>query len=205
MDVYYKNSKPNKLIQMKKIIFLFVAILTANTFFAQNADINKTREIYNAANETNLQVHNLELNSMLPAIGLQTTSVKFLFDAEQANPEKDPFLMNTRLVKVEITYNISSHTEHFMEYLFNEEGYLIFHFERAKGMLENFENRYYFNDESLIKVIHKETLESGEINSYTSSSDYKKDDLKTARISVDKGGYLTRLFEKMIEIERLMK
>ena len=65
--------------------------------FAQKSPLDKIKTKYYQVNEQNeyYSIHTVTLNSMLPAVGLQTKTIKFYYQAEQLNPEEDPYLMKS--------------------------------------------------------------------------------------------------------------
>jgi hypothetical protein len=151
--------------------------------FAQEDEIVKIRERYKLINEMeeyDLMSHIVNLNYMLPAVGLKTKTLTFYYEGEQVNPEEDPYDFNYSLAKAVITWNVSASNTYTTEYLFNEYEQLIFCFEKGEGMFDNYEYRYYFKDLKMIKCIIKSTNEDGTETNYTKTSGFGKQELTTA-------------------------
>ena len=146
---------------MKRIycLTLFIAFCSI-TGFSQNDEINTIRNNYKTIKTDDALFHELKFNSVLPAIGPKQTSIKFYYEAIQINPEIDPYEMESKLKFIEVDYNFSGHTIYHTEYLFDLKEKLIFYFVKAEGSYENFEKRYYYKDEKLIKTIIKESDET---------------------------------------------
>jgi len=167
---------------MKHLILPFFLMFSL-CIFAQEDEIVKIRERYKLINEMeeyDLMSHVVNLNYMLPAVGLKTKTLTFYYQGEQANPEEDPYDFNYTLAKAVITWNVSASNTYTTEYLFNEYEQLIFCFDKGEGMFDNHENRFYFKDLKLIKCIIKSTNEDGTEIDYTKSNGFGKQDLSSA-------------------------
>jgi len=190
---------------MKAILLITIFVFSLKVAAAQETAIKKIKELYYQVNEDNYQSHVVELNTMRAAIGLQTTKIVFYYYSWQSNPEESPFELDYGLMKIETSYNIAASMEYTNEYLFDEEGNLVFYLKKAKGEWVNSSIRYYLDKNKLIKVISKGTNEEGENLDYISTKNFKLDDLNSVKLCILKANNYTDFFKEMTEIELLEK
>jgi hypothetical protein len=184
------------------IIFLIFSLSVC----AQEDEIAKIRERYNAVSQNDsydYMTHQVELNYMLPAVGLKTKTLKFYYQGEQINPEVDPYDYKYTLIKTVVTWNVSASNIYTVEYLFNEKGQLIFCFDKSEGMYDNHEYRYYFKDSKLIKCIIKSTTEDGAETNYTKSSGFGKEDLSTSESYKTTAAQYLKTFEELNVLDQI--
>lgn len=153
----------NKLLKFAvKLIFIVGVFACFLPVFSQNEKrIEEIRKIYQ---ETNQKITECEENGetsttflteltanknggSYPAVGIYKTVVKFYYTF--GDREKNPY--PNRLMKIIVTTNRSSRTEN-AEFLFNEQGKLIFYFEKK----DEIEKRIYFTEEKPIRILEGE-------------------------------------------------
>jgi hypothetical protein len=66
--------------------------------------------------------HDITLNTNYPAIGLQTTAIRFIYFPRQVNPERNPCLPARTLKNAVVIYNIATSARYTMEYLYDGSG-----------------------------------------------------------------------------------
>lgn len=81
-----------------------------------------------------IQTNTVVCNTVVPVIGLQTTTVSFLHQTEQADPEKDPYELRYRLWKVTVRYNIAANLFFSLAYYFDAGGRLRCHTRQVTEM-----------------------------------------------------------------------
>ena len=181
------------------VIFIFLSLIT----YSQNSKIENIRKLYNEINEHNYQYHDVTMNAILPVVGEKTKTVRLYFSAEQKDPELDPYEMVHTLYKVEIKYNISSSSFLNFEYLYNEKGELIFHFEKVEGIYENHEKRYYYDTGKLIMCKIKIDHEDGKKIDYTNQKAFTRVDLKEANGVTEKAKRYQNFFEQLVLLDKV--
>jgi len=191
---------------MKAILTFLLLIFTLN-ISAQEDVIKKIRARYAEVNDENdfYQTRILQLNTMQAAIGLQTTTIEYLYRYEQEDPEVDPYKLVYGVAKISIDYNISDGMRYHIEYLFDDNQNLIFYYKKAEGQWENYQYRYYFDKGKLIKVIIKSINEMGLKLDYTNTANFKEKDLKYAADCIAKAKEYKNFFDTMTDIEFLDK
>lgn len=148
---------------MKKVLILIILLVGFSNFtFSQTEkSIEEIRKIYQAVNkqiaecEENGDTSTTFLTELVvnknkgsyPAVGIYKTAVKFYYTF--GDREKNPY--PERLLKIMMTTNRSNRTES-SEFLFNENGQIIFYFEKKDDM----ESRVYFELEKPIKILQGE-------------------------------------------------
>ncbi|MBN2497677.1 MAG: hypothetical protein JXR96_23995 [Deltaproteobacteria bacterium] len=88
--------------------------------------------------------HLVSFHTMLPAVGLQETQVRFVFISEQAHPERDPYELKHELVKVGVQYNVAASAQFRIEYLYDSRGELVFFFEEEESAEGSRASRIYY-------------------------------------------------------------
>lgn len=150
---------------MKKVLVLIILLVSCvNAAFSQTEKrIENIRKIYQDVNEkiaeceANGDTSTTFLTEMVvnkndgpyPAVGIYKTTVKFYYTF--GDREKNPY--PDRLLKIMMTTNRSDRTE-LSEFLFSEQGQLIFYFEKK----EDVERRVYFDAAKPIKVLEGEKM-----------------------------------------------
>lgn len=137
---------------MKKSVFALILAFLAVSVSAET--INSIREAYNEANKmiqneelyrTEISVNSSDMS--FPAVGIFNKSVVCYWACE---PESDDFY---RLIKVHCKLIISAFEE-YTEVLYNDMGQPIFCYKKGGyGEQEDREERYYFSDLKLIRLI----------------------------------------------------
>lgn len=153
---------------MKQVLVLIILLLgcSISAFSQTEKRIEEIRKIYQEVNknvaecEVNGDTSTTFLTEMIvnkndgsyPAVGIYKTTVKFYYTF--GDREKNPY--PNRLMKIMVTTNRSATTET-SEFLFSEQGQLIFYFEKKEE-----ERRVYFALEKPIKILKGEkTLPAG--------------------------------------------
>ncbi len=156
---------------MKKIIILFVFLLLVAGGLSAGDSISYIKKLYRQAADLEKEEHcrhEIHFNSMLPAVGLQKTRVRFVFESGQKDPEKDPYSLEYDLQKVVVTWNIAASVQYKKEYLYGSRGSLVFFYAKRDNNRGIEEKRYYFKNRKLIRLMISNKLEG------KSSHDVKK-------------------------------
>lgn len=139
-----------KLLSMVLLLFLFSGVLAAVD------SISFIKKLYRQATALEKEQHcrhEIVFNSMLPAVGLQTTTVRFVFQSGQKNSEVDPYLMEYDLKKVSASWNVAASAQYTHEYLYDSRGNLIFFYSKRDDGRGSEEKRYYFKNRKLIRLM----------------------------------------------------
>lgn len=173
---------------MKFLLSLLLSIALNTMIFAQDHIINEIKNEYYSVTEDNdnYNYHDLSMNFILAAVGEKTKTIRYYHESVQADPERDPYDMNFSLKKVEVKYNVSASNFYTNEYLYNNEGQLIFYFNKAEGSYENHEKRYYYHNNKLIKCIIKETDEIGNSDSFVMTKEFSEEVLSDSGTETEK-------------------
>ncbi|MEM6733674.1 MAG: hypothetical protein AAF658_19090 [Myxococcota bacterium] len=129
-------------------LLLALALLSATPTQAIQKRFAQAGDLEEAGN-----FHDVQLNSVLPAVGAQTRSVRFIHRSEQEDPERNPYAMKHELVKVVVSYFVAASAEIRTEYLFDARGELVFHFAREGGVDGFRATRIYFDGGSPYRVL----------------------------------------------------
>lgn len=188
-------------------LLLFAIPLSTNPIYS-NPQIDHIKELYAKANKLQCSVgcehnlHEIRLNTMLPAVGLQTTTIKMYYTSSRVKPEKDPHLLSRSLHKVVVEYNISAGAFYHMEYLYDDKEKPVFHFREQKTVADEKDTkRYYFSGSNLIQVIMDYHSPDGELIRYTSTDHFKSDVIRESRDILIKGENYRALFHTLIKAE----
>ena len=195
---HYTNSIKTKFI-MKSVLSLIFIILINSSLFAQDDIIEEIKGQYYSVTENDedyYKYHDITMNFILPAVGEKTKTIRFYHESSQADPERDPYDMNYSLIKVEVKFNISASSFYTYEYLYNNKGQLIFYFYKVEGAYDNYQKRYYYNNENLIKCIVKGSNEDGETNDYAKINNFPHSDITNSRSGIKKAGEYLLLFKQ---------
>ncbi|MCD4793151.1 MAG: hypothetical protein K8R54_07965 [Bacteroidales bacterium] len=180
-----------------KHLFSFILILMLNiSLFAQDDIIEEIKGQYYSISENEYNHHDLTMNYILPAVGETTKTIRFYHVSEQADPERDPYDLDFTLLKVKVKFNVSASSFFTYEYLYNNKEQLIFYFENAEGIYGNYQKRYYYNNEKLIKCIVKGSDEDGGSHDYTRSNNFSQSDLKNSKSGIKKAADYAVLFKE---------
>ncbi|MBN1797915.1 MAG: hypothetical protein JW822_05040 [Spirochaetales bacterium] len=194
-------------------LFFIVLILCATAFLpfyniAADQRLDKIRELYNKIQELDCGDacahfrHEIVYNTMFPAIGLQTTAVQFFYYSGQVDPETDPYLLSHMLMKVKVTYNIAASAYYTIEYLYDEQGDLVFYYWMEEQAEAQGEKRFYFHNKKLIKVIVDCNPWDGDPVKYEDVKNFKAEDVREAASLVQKALDYKKLFETLITAEQ---
>jgi hypothetical protein len=188
-------------------VLLFMASLPCRSLSADER-IDKIRELYQRIQELDCGdvcahfKHEIVYNTMLPAIGLQTTAVQFFYFSGQLDPETDPYLLTHELKKVKVTYNIAASAYYTIEYLYDENGDLVFYYWREETAFEQNEKRFYFYNKKLLKVAMDYTPWEGDRVKYEDVKNFKKEDVQEATWLMQRALDYKTLFETLIAAEQ---
>lgn len=182
---------------MRAVILLIVILHPSLLPAEPDSRIEAIRSRYNQALEIEQgglnYHHDIVLNTMLPAVGLQTTKIRFIYTSEQASPEKDPYLLTRKLHLVRVTYNVAASAQFHMEYLFDDRERPIFYFEQEKREDSIKEKRLYFGKGVLIRIIDSGRSPGAALIS--------TEDHREARSIVRRAEEYLRFFRNLVRIE----
>lgn len=190
---------------------LLILFLIATSVYSGDKEISKIRKRYNSVKQLHSDErfeHHVTLNTIHAAIGLQTTKIRFLHSSWQSDPEKSPYLTETKLNMVIVTYNISASVIYTIEYLFDKEERLIFYFWQEVIQNEDSnskEKRYYFQNGKLIKVILDECTRNNVQNdkSVVRRNNFVKEDKDYSELIKSRAAEYKKLFENLETAEKL--
>ena len=182
---------------MKFFIQGILFILFFSTLNAQEDVIKSIKDQYYriSTNIDDYNVHEVEMNFMLPAVGLKTKSFKFYYSSVQKNPEINPYDMIYTLFKVNMKYNISSHSLYSTEFLYNEKGQLIFFLDKLEGAYETYQKRFYYDAGELIKCIFQTKDDTGKTEKYTKTDSFKDENITESISGINKAEQYSDLFK----------
>lgn len=202
---------------MKQILF-FAFLLLQLTAFAQEDKINWIRQEYNriathitegeksSFSDANIGRHKLQLQTIVPAIGIQNTTVAFYYySVDTCEGEYLDFL-----AKVVVTFSIAASSEFYIEYVYNKKEALIFSFLKANGMTCG-EQRFYLSDNKLIKIksnAGKNCLEdefTEVFKDYERNNNFTLEDQKKFNEVLRKGNEYATIFHALIKCDNLEK
>ena len=184
---------------MKFLLSLILILIVNISLYAQDDIIEEIKGQYYLITENTedyYKCHDLTMNFILPAVGEKTKTIRFYHVSSQVDPERDPYDMDYTLLKVEVKFNISASSFYTYEYLFNYKEQLIFYFEKVEGEYANYQKRYYYNNEKLIKCIVKGTDEEDVSHNYTKLNNYSQSDLTNSKSGIKKAADYTALFKE---------
>jgi len=201
----------DKLQKVICIALMFFSALSSFKTITADSRISHIRELYRQANKLECEVgcehsqHRIQLNTMLPAIGLQTTTIRFIFTSNQKDPEQDPYWLTHTLHKVLVTYNIAASVNYTIEYLYDTKEEPVFYFwqEKINAGTEKQEKRYYFHKSKLIKAILDCKTDSGDPLNYSMTKRFKAEDVSQAKFLIKKSHEYRKLFKTLLKAEQL--
>jgi hypothetical protein len=147
---------------------------------AIKAQYEKVREIENDAS-SEWKRHDLVINIMYHVVGLEKMQIQF-YHEDEVHPSIDPNKVNERLLKVKMTYNVSTSVYYTIEYLFNDKGEFVFYFWQEKitsGPITS-EKRFYFDLGALFMVNVSYHTASGQNVAYIGTDQIKKEEQEAA-------------------------
>jgi len=188
------------------LIVSFLILFDAAAIAASDQQVQKIRKLYqDAITDTRPYYHTITLRSMLPAVGLQTTTIQFRYSSMQAEPEGgDPYRMEYSLHMVTVDYNIAARIRHHFEYLYDEREKIVFHYHRVSGSVKA-ERRYYFHGERLIKAIVNAHDDNGSPEKYTRTSTFSQSDVNSAKRILRNATEYQEMFRQLLRVERVDK
>jgi len=189
---------------MKKILIIFISTLFITLNLSAQSEIKaKVDSILQDVDRESL-THTMEFYSLLPAIGGQTTTLKFYYISWQVNPRDNPYEMDARLVKLEVTYNIASSVDYTQEYIFNREEKLIYYMYKEEDNYEpdNSQILYYYYDNGGLVLLERLLVENSK-GKKTEVLGF--DDEEAGRVDVInfKANTYLEVFKDMLAIELL--
>ncbi len=199
---------------MKKSIILSIFLthilfLLSTSLYSADKEILKIRDHYNKIKEQHSDKdleHIVTLKTIHAAIGLQTTKIRFLHSSWQSNPEISPYMTETKLNMVIVTYNISASVIYTIEYLFDKDEKLIFYFSQETVQNEDNttkESRYYFQDGKLIKVVIDEYDRNNVRKKTMRRNTLVKEDVERSQLIKSKSEEYKKLFKNLESVEEL--
>ncbi len=146
--------------------------------------------------------HQVTFSTVLPAVGLQRTTVRFVYQSEQADPERDPYLLKHDLVKVSVDYNVAASAQIRSEYLYDARGGLIFYFHREESSDGLQADRFYFRSGKPFKLLQDAGSVDGEParKTITELSPAHK---RQAEAAAAKAKKLRHHFAELLKLEQL--
>jgi hypothetical protein len=197
---------------MKKTILFFCLALSVNALFSQDAQIDSISKRYKAIKEqlqedylTPAQV-NLYINR--PAIGEQITYVNFYWnnmtseeysDGGLDSPTPD-YTINREVYMVTTLYNVAASVNTSVEYLYDDQGKMIFAFYRESAQQVT-EKRFYYVEGKLYKYIYR-LYERAEEDGNGSLLDEK---VSTKNFPGDAQTHATKLMDNGIKLSNYFK
>ncbi len=202
---------------MKRTLLAVFGILVAACAVTGKEDprIERIRRLYQQAlkieaAEAPMPFHEVKFESILAAIGNQTTRVSFMYDSWQADPEQDPYRLGHRLLKVIVRYNVAAMRGFLVEYLYDEKERPVFYYSREEGVAYRIkdskivnERRYYFDGGTLIMAMVNVADDEGKKEKYSTAGPFSKKDAALARTAFANAERYLKFFRHMVEIERL--
>ena len=189
----------------RKLLLIMLAVLmisTGSIYAAYNNHIERIKTLYNEAGSLEKDsdsYHEVIMKSILPAVGLSKTCVRFVFSSRQTDAERDPYAMGYSLKKVIVEYNIAARENHHLEYLFSNSGKLLFGYHRTESAEGKSEKRFYFQNKRLIRLI---VSEKKDVNRITDRG-FKKADRKIASEMLKKAASYESFFKSLIKLEQV--
>lgn len=208
---------------MKKFIFYLVLFFLITSFLqAQNTNVDKIKNFCKSIDEKigdeedfrGYLIHTIKFVSNRPAIGIQTTTIKFYYEQQdnkliEKNGTTEFVDIYKQPAKVVIEYNIAASQNIKIEYYPNEKGKLIYYHYLTKGAYTNGEEFYYFENEKPIKIKSTELSSDYEVlekyKNFDREKDFTKDDLKKCEKIIKNWEDYKKMFEQMIYIEKVDK
>lgn len=211
---------------MNKILFtlfLFISI----PFFALYSQNNSVIEIDKYVDKLNSDIasenggygnyftHKINFESIVRAIGRQNTEVKFYY----TQPEEEALEGGNHLEfklkylpppKITVNYNIAASQDVAIEYYYRKGNLVLYHC-ISKGAYYCVEEKYYFENEKLIKIKvtslaeckDKETLETR--TPFERTDNFSKTDLKVSGKYMRNSVEYKKIFYNLVELEKLDK
>ena len=199
-----------KIMKRPYLIFLIIMTCVPPSESSSSSVIPHIRELYKRAlemeqaPEVSDHSHEVTFNTVLPAVGLQTTRIRFLYTARQVDPRRDPYLLDFRLLKVTVTYNIAASINTTLEYLYDEKERPVFFSRQVKSaMPEADEMRLYFHDGTLFMAKIRKPGDDGRIISYSRSMRFSDLDKKAGVAALKKARGYHHHFKLLVELEKL--
>lgn len=188
-------------------IGLVLVIVTIGVPAAEDARITAIRSLYQKAKALDCgdgcghYVHELRMNTMMPAIGLQTTVIRFIYTSEQENPGRDPYLLRHRLHLVTVSYTIAASAHYRIEYLFDERGALVFHLWSEKGAAPKpREKRLYYHNRQLIQALVSD--DAAVPSAYAAVKNFAPADVAASRRALESAERHRQTFSAALAAER---
>jgi len=202
---------------MKRTFLAMLGIIAVTCALTAKEDprIERIRRLYQEAlkleaADAPMPVHEVKFESIMPAIGNQTTRVTFIYNSWQADPGRDPYLMGYRLLKVNVRYNVAAMSGFLVEYLYDEKERPVFYYSREEretyqgkdSRIVN-ERQYYFDGGSLIMAMANVADDDGKKEKYSTAGPFDRNDVTRGRAACSNAERYLKFFRHMVEIERL--
>jgi hypothetical protein len=169
--------------------------------------LDRIKDRYAAAGELECEAgcehfrHTVTYNTMLPAVGLQTTTLTFYYLSDQADPEGDPYLLTRELVKVKVTYNVAASAFYSIEYLYDNQGAPMFYYWKEETNDAPGEKRYYFSGGALIRAAVDYHDQNGRKSTYVQDRDFSREDVTAAGAVLKQASDYKKLFDTLLQAE----
>ncbi len=192
---------------MKKNILIcsFLLLLTIS-LFSQEEIIKNVQETQEMIEMDAYRYHEVVFQSNLAAIGLQETKIRFYYTDWQRIPEEDPYLMDAKLIKIEIRYNIAASAEIYQEYIFDDNGILMYYYLKETGAVGYYNNAtisLYIKNNKLLSFEKEELNEGGEtVNDFKKSTFNKEEKALFESVSKKAEQYYA-YFQEIRKLEQL--
>lgn len=199
---------------IRPLIVIFLMLATS-PLFSQSQAILDIRAQYKEAKtykenqdglEFESEVTRVELNRNIPGMGPCATTISFYgyeeFEEEEAS---DPWGNDGKkvLLFVEIKYNLSA-PQVLVEYLFDKKNQRVIFFYK-KDEYNNTEQRFYYDENGLIRTIFTTMNESGESEKTTLDKNWGRKELKIAEDILENGLSYLKMFHQLYQIEKIEK
>ncbi len=148
--------------------------------------------------------HTATMNTILPAIGLQTTTIRFLYESRQINARTDPYLLERRLIKTTVRYNIAASVHYTIEYLYDDQEQPVFFFWQEKSMQpESDEKRIYFHNGKIFMTNMRYHDSGGAFVRYIRTGGFSRNEKKQGNSAFMKAKQYLRHFRFLVELEHI--
>jgi hypothetical protein len=197
-----------------KTIILAILIAQCTIAFSQEEDIMRIREEYESAKKLiqqheafNIKSH-LELSDLVPSLGNVYTSIKFYGDNALQEEgiygvSNSPKESTLRFIELHLSCDCSTRNKR-IEYLYHTENQDVI-FIYIKDLYENTEERYYFNQNKVIRYSQKYiSPSSGNLETITlNANQLSTNEISAAnRIQTSATKYLT-IYKNIHELRKI--
>ncbi len=181
-------------------------LLLSISLFSQDEIIKEVQETQEMIEMDAYRYHEVVFQSNLAAIGLQETKIRFYYTDWQRIPEEDPYLMDARLIKIEIRYNIAASAEIYQEYLFDDNGILMYYYLKETGAIGYYNNAttsLYFKNGNPLQFEKEELNEGGETEQTINKTRFSEEEKALFESVSKKAEQYSAYFQEIRKLEQL--